>query len=109
MPLILPRRRMVMMTGTTLKTYVDALEARIAALEAKLSGLTRVNDDYIITGANLYIQSGSGSTNGTVNGKGNLIIGYNELRGYDNNRTGSHNLIVGREHNYSSYGGIVVG
>jgi hypothetical protein len=87
----------------------SALEARIAALEAKLSGLTRSGNDFIITNANLYIQSGSGSTDGTVNSKGNLIIGYNELRGSGDNRTGSHNLIVGSRHNYSSYGGILVG
>jgi hypothetical protein len=92
-----------------LKDYVNALEARIAALEAKLSGLTRSGNDFIITNANLYIQSGSGTTGGTINGKGNLIIGYNELRGSGNDRTGSHNLIVGRQQNYSSYGGMVAG
>ena len=31
------------------KAYVNALEARIAALEAKLSGLTRSGNDFIIT------------------------------------------------------------
>src|SRR5262245_12285497 len=30
------------------------------------------------TGINVQIVSGSGTTTGTVNGKGNLIIGYNE-------------------------------
>jgi hypothetical protein len=91
------------------KAYVNALEARIAALEAKLSGLTRSGNDFVITNANLYIQSGSGATDGALNGKGNLIVGYNELRGTGDLRTGSHNLIVGKQHNYSSYGGIVVG
>ena len=91
------------------KAYVDALAVRIAALEAKLTGLTRSGNDFIITNANLYIQSGSGTTEGTVNGKGNLVIGYNELRGSGDVRTGSHNLIVGKNNNYGSYGGIVVG
>ena len=92
------------------KAYVNALEARIAALEAKLNGLTRSGNDFIITNANLYIQSGSGYTYGTINGKGNLIIGYNESRGgLSDVRTGSHNLIVGNQQNYSSYGGMVVG
>jgi len=88
---------------------IPALEARIAALEAKLDGLTRSGTDFVITNANLYIQSGSGATSGVVNGKGNLIIGYNELRDVENNRDGSHNLIVGDYQNYSSYGGIVAG
>jgi len=89
---------------------LSALAARIAALEAKLNGLTRSGNDFIITNANLYIQSGSGYTYGTINGKGNLIIGYNESRGgLSDVRTGSHNLIVGNQQNYSSYGGMVVG
>ena len=89
---------------------IPALEARIAALEAKLDGLTRSGTDFVITNANLYIQSGSGATAEATNGKGNLIIGYNESRGEGMDiRTGSHNLIVGSEHNYNSSGGIVVG
>src|SRR4051794_36338713 len=31
-----------------------------------------------ITGANMQLLSGSGSTSGAVNGKGNLVIGYDE-------------------------------
>lgn len=61
-----------------------------------------------VSGANLQIVSGSGSTAGTVNGTGNLIIGYNENQG-KKAQTGSHNLVVGNEHGYSSYGGIVSG
>ena len=45
-----------------------------------------------------------------MNGLGNLVIGYNQGRGPGlDNRTGSHNLVVGSKHNYSSYGGIVAG
>ncbi|NPA25482.1 MAG: hypothetical protein GXO34_06620 [Deltaproteobacteria bacterium] len=88
------------------------LESRVAALEYKLAHFSRSGNDVYITGANLHIRSGSGSTNGTVNGLGNLIIGYNESRsgseGSDD-RTGSHNLILGRKQNYSSYGGLVAG
>ena len=98
-------------TKAEVDSLLSALQSRIAALEDKLSGLTRSGTDFVITNANLYIQSGSGKTDGETNGKGNLIIGYNELRGesYDNVRTGSHNLIVGRWHNHSSYGGVVLG
>lgn len=61
-----------------------------------------------IEGVNLQIVSGTGLTN-SVNGLGNLIIGYNELRGQANDRTGSHNVIGGMKANYSSYGGFVSG
>jgi len=91
------------------KAYVNALEARIAALETLLAHFTRIGNEILITGANLYILSGSGSTGGTVNGLGNLIIGYNEVGFGTPDRSGSHNLVVGRRHNYSSYGGIVAG
>jgi hypothetical protein len=88
---------------------IAALTARVEALEATLAGVSRAGNQIIIEGANLHIRSGSGATDGAVNGLGNLIIGYNELRGTGDDRSGSHNLIVGREHNYSSYGGLVAG
>jgi hypothetical protein len=88
---------------------IAALTARVTALETTLAGVSRSGNQIIIEGANLHIRSGSGATDGPVNGLGNLIIGYNELRGAGDARSGSHNLIVGREHNYSSYGGIVAG
>jgi len=51
--------------------------------------------------------------NPTLNGLGNLIVGYNEtgtlLHGDLEVRTGSHNLVVGPGHTYSSYGGVVAG
>jgi len=76
-----------------------------------------------LSGYNLQIVSGSGSTSdGTLDsgnnpipgtsltGLGNVIVGYNALRGDNTDvRTGSHNLIVGDQHSYSSFGGLVVG
>lgn len=87
-----------------------------------------------VTGANLQVVDGTGSTD-TIppNGLGNLIVGYDEPNtsltpicsngAYSDqvaceaaeatwgtsHKTGSHNLIVGQEHNYSSYGGTVLG
>ena len=61
-----------------------------------------------ISGVNVQIVNNMGSTS-TVNGVGNLIVGYQEQRGGVDNRTGSHNIVVGVNHNYSSYGGLVVG
>lgn len=90
--------------------YVASLEARIAVLEnLLLQHFSRNGNDITISGANVHIVNGSGTTNGTPNGLGNLIVGYNEIRGTGNDRSGSHNIVVGMEHNYSSHSGLVVG
>lgn len=88
-----------------------------------------------LTGVNLQVVNGLGVTWGNdaarndfmadandfgrhrVNGTGNIIVGYQELRGNDgdedtedqNLRTGSHNLVVGSQNNYSFWGSQVVG
>jgi hypothetical protein len=46
----------------------------------------------------------------SVNGLGNIIVGYNETRDDgEDNKTGSHNMVIGGFNNYSSYGGLVAG
>jgi hypothetical protein len=89
----------------------SGIRKRLAALEYKLQHITSGPDDVTITGANLRIVNGLGDTE-TTNGLGNLIVGYNEPRppvfGPDN-RTGSHNVVVGKFDNFSSFGGLVVG
>jgi hypothetical protein len=57
------------------------------------------------SGANVQIVNGEGSTK-TTNGAGNLIIGYDEGPGA---QTGSHNVIVGPEDEYMSYGALIAG
>jgi hypothetical protein len=96
-------------TQAQVDSLVANLQAQVTALQDLLQHVSRSGDDIYVTGANLHVRSGSGATEGTVNGLGNLIVGYNELRGADDDRTGSHNLVVGRGHNYSSYGGLVIG
>jgi hypothetical protein len=92
----------------------EQLEMRIAQLEALLANVTRIivegQETIRFSNMNVQIVSGSGNTSGTVNGRGNLIVGYNETRndGADD-RTGSHNIVVGSRHNYASYGGLVAG
>jgi hypothetical protein len=64
----------------------------------------------IFEDANVHVRSGAGATDSTVNGRGNLIIGYNEARdGYILDRGGSNNLVLGSRNEFSSYGGMVVG
>jgi hypothetical protein len=84
------------------------VEDRLQALEEKLAAITfdAATNEVIITGANLRIVNGLGTTD-TTNGLGNLIVGYNESRGGENVRTGSHNVVVGQQHNFSRFGGIV--
>ncbi len=55
---------------------------------------------------NVQVLSGSGSTGGAVNGRGNLVIGYDEMPG---SQTGSHNLVLGSHQTYTSYASIVGG
>lgn len=66
-------------------------------------------NDVYFEGCNIHIRDGSGNTTGSTNGLGNLIIGYNEDAGGPFNRNGSHNLIIGPNHTYSSFGGIIAG
>lgn len=76
--------------------------------ENVLGVFRRTQQDVYIEGANLHVQNGVGQTDSS-NGLGNVIIGYNELRQSGNDRTGSHMLVVGKQLNYTSYGGIVEG
>jgi hypothetical protein len=75
---------------------------------ALLAGVTRSEDAITFSGVNVQVVDGTDGTGGATNGLGNLIIGYNENT-QGRARTGSHNLVVGREHEYTSFGGIVAG
>jgi hypothetical protein len=94
-----------------LQKQVAALTKRVSKLEATLQGVTRQHPHgapvLTISGENVQIVNGAGSET-TTNGLGNLILGYN-----DNpdqlERGGSHNLVVGDDNGYTSYGGIVAG
>jgi hypothetical protein len=71
-----------------------------------------VGPNIIFTGANIHIRSGSGSTSdgGTLTGRGNLIIGYDESQsGANGARSGSHNLVMGPFNAFLAYGGLVAG
>jgi hypothetical protein len=91
---------------------VAVIEARVVALENLLAAVSLHDDGAVIrfSGVNLQVVSGAGTTDGTPNGRGNVIVGYNERRNDEtDDRSGSHNLILGRENTFSSFAGIVGG
>ena len=95
---------------------VPQLSVDVQSLTERLAGVTRNGDTLKFDAMNIQLTSGGGATDAKVNGLGNLIIGYDEkitpfLEGDkpESEKSGSHNLIVGKGHNYAGYGGIVAG
>ncbi|HEX9767277.1 MAG TPA: cell wall-binding repeat-containing protein [Nitriliruptorales bacterium] len=95
---------------------IGTLETEVDTLQATLGGVTRTSidgrDTLRLDAMNLQIVNGTGTTSGTPNGEGNLIIGSNAPRSNSavaTDRAGSHSLIVGDEHHWTSFGGIVAG
>lgn len=84
----------------TVKTNLQSLQDRLACIGPKSNA-----DDIYFSGCNVLIRNGSGRTDNT-NARGNLIVGYNEgaVR-----QSGSHNVILGNQNDYTSYGGLVTG
>lgn len=86
--------------------FAAALNPTLAALTSYL----QVDEDQHavrFVGANVYVTNGTTVT-ATRNGLGNLVVGYSESWG-DEQRTGSHNLVIGQYHDWTSYGGLVAG
>jgi len=122
-------------TNQNLQTDIDSLNAQqIIGLNDYLSISTDSQDNpiAIFSGINLHVNNGSDTT-ASINGLGNLVIGFNEITTDLTERCstgthasqedcesasgtwshtfkfGSHNLIIGEGHNYSNYGGLVAG
>jgi hypothetical protein len=105
----------------SLEGQVASLNAALAAVEAKLTHVSvdqgtinGVNGPHlIIEGCNVHVRDGIGTTDDDVsalNGLGNLIVGYNPLPNtQDFDRKGSHNVVIGDDHEYPNYGGLVAG
>ncbi len=115
-----------------LQSELAALSAKVNRLQKKLKYVRVQSKDLnglagphmIIDGCNLHVRSGSGdSLDGTVDranqaelpgttptGLGNLIVGYNETPlNHAPERGGSHNLIVGPGHDFTSVGSAIFG
>ncbi len=91
----------------TLENRITELESTINELKTTFKGVQRKGGSLVFNNMNVQITNGKGATE-AINGRGNLIVGYNESRGKDS-RKGSHNIVVGRKNNYTSFGGIVSG
>ncbi len=110
----------------TLRATNGALEAEVAEmrvtnvdLEAKLApvnvGIVDGQPTFTFDGVNVRIVDGTGDTLCNTagfegcNGRGNLIIGYNEDATGAQLRGGSHNLVSGTENSYRGHSGVVFG
>ena len=101
-------------TGSTPSTSPALVELAkyVTVVQGDLKGVT--GPHVIFHDANLHVQDGFGTTAeaGAPTGRGNLIVGYNDMpvpapsSGY---RTGSHNLVVGHSHVFTSTGGAIFG
>jgi hypothetical protein len=90
--------------GTAELEKLDKILPHVSYLESGIGGKPTIQ----FSGVNVQIISGAGKTNAVVNGEGNLVIGYDENPG-GLSQTGSHDLILGEEQAFMSYGGILAG
>lgn len=100
---------------TTLQSNVTTIQtSNFAALDPYIrveAGEKSSAAQVVFDSVNVVVTNGTGSTN-TANGLGNLIVGYNESGGTPaspGDRDGSHNIVLGPSHSYSSTGGFVAG
>jgi len=83
---------------------------RVMSIVQIPDGLGDTKKTLRIEGVNLQIVNGTGTTDGVVDGLGNLIVGYNEIGNPNgDDRTGSHNIVTGEASSFSSHGGLVAG
>jgi len=99
----------------SLQTTVGNQASQISTLQTKTAPFSTTGNDtdgyeVTLTKANLNIVNGLGATD-TVNRLGDLVIGYNETLGVwpIDRKASSHDLVIGVSHEYTSYGGLVVG
>ena len=72
------------------------------------------DDEVVVQGCDFIVRSNGGATivdlvNDRPEGKGNLVVGWNEVYGWNPEKTGLNNLVVGANHSYTSTGGAVFG
>ena len=88
--------------GTAELETLDKILPHVSYVESGVAGKPTIQ----FSGVNAQIVNGEGKTE-SVNGEGNLVIGYDENAG--RTQSGSHNLILGEEQAFTSFGGLVAG
>jgi hypothetical protein len=78
-------------------------------LGIEVSGTPGADGRVLFAGVNVQVVDGSGDTAGETNGLGNLVVGYDARNSDADSKSGSHNLVVGDDHSYASFGGLVAG
>ncbi|MCC6699046.1 MAG: hypothetical protein IT365_25710, partial [Candidatus Hydrogenedentes bacterium] len=103
----------VMADLATVQATLAEAQTKLTHMSIEEGALNGLNGPHlIIEGCNVHVRSGSGDTEDAegLTGLGNLIIGYNEPPDpVVHGRLGSHNLVLGSFHEYSSWGGLVAG
>lgn len=106
------QERRVLQQGVTLRAFnqlknsVNEVRDRVACVRTGSNAET-----FILEGCDVHVRNGAGQTD-SVNGRGNLIVGYNSLgpvAPVERARTGSHNLVVGDAHAWTSHSGVLAG
>jgi hypothetical protein len=88
--------------GTAELAKLDKILPHVNYVESGVAGKPTIQ----FSGVNVQILNGEGKT-ATTNGAGNLLIGYDEA--FSKAQTGSHDLILGEEQQFTSYAGIIAG
>jgi hypothetical protein len=91
-----------------LEEGLDEILKHMSIVELPIDDKGRKAKTIRFSGVNVQVVNGAGKTE-EMNGLGNLIVGYQETRPSGNVRSGSHNLVVGYNNNYSIHSGQVVG
>lgn len=107
--------RIAAIEALDLANELQNLQAQITVLQNAggtsndlMQFVTVTGTDIVFSGANLYLNNGSGDQ-ATANNLGNLVVGYNPPGSGSPSRSGSHNLILGEEQAYSATGAIISG
>ena len=109
-----PYAAVALHAGGTLESRLVELETRLADLENRLKYVhLEVLDgveSMVVEGTNLHVRNALGGTANT-DGRGNLIVGFAEHGISTRPRGGSHNLVVGQYHGWSTdaHSGLLVG